>query len=331
MTGDPAAGALEMLAPYRSLLLAVSGGPDSVALMLLCAAWRARSAHAIAVATVDHGLRATSRSEAVQVGDWARALGFSHSLLTWEGEKPSSRIQERARSARYGLLAACAEQIGADAIVTAHHADDQAETILFRLTRGSGVTGLAGMSPISKFGRMALLRPLLSLTKAQLVEICERRRHAFFQDPSNADETYARARLRKLMPLLAAEGLDAAALRRLGARAARADEGLDFCAQEVRRRAMLESGVDFARFDASMLRNPPVELLQRIIAAEIDRLAPAAPLRLDRLERAARRLHDALSTGVAIRLTLAGLMLDCGLHHLILRPAPPRRPHRREA
>jgi len=118
--------ALDLLAPCRSLLLAVSGGPDSVALMLLCAGWRDRASHDIAVATVDHGLRPESRAEAERVGDWARALGFAQHLLTWTGDKPATRIQERARDARYRLLADCAQRIGADAIVTAHHADDQA-------------------------------------------------------------------------------------------------------------------------------------------------------------------------------------------------------------
>jgi tRNA(Ile)-lysidine synthase len=204
--------ALSLLAPHRRLLLAVSGGPDSVALMLLCAQWAERPAHEIAVATVDHGLRPESRAEAETVGHWAAAMGFAHRLLTWREEKPATRIQERARAARYALLSECAEQIGAEAVVTAHHADDQAETILFRLTRGSGVAGLAGMKPQARCGAALLLRPLLGVEKAELVALCDDSRHPYFSDPSNADEAYARARLRKLMPTLAAQGLDKPAL-----------------------------------------------------------------------------------------------------------------------
>ncbi len=156
--------------------------------MLLCAQWRERAGHDVAVATVDHGLRPDSHAEAEQVGGWARALRLPHYLLRWEGEKPATRIQERARMARYALLADCAARIGASAIVTAHHADDQAETILFRLTRGSGVSGLAGMAAHGRCAGVELLRPLLGLRKSALVEICEAARHPYISDPSNANE-----------------------------------------------------------------------------------------------------------------------------------------------
>lgn len=319
------ARALDLLAPHRGLLLAVSGGPDSVALMLLCAEWGERAGHDIAVATVDHGLRPESRAEAEQVGVWARALGFSHHLLTWTGEKPATRIQERARAARYALLADCAATIGAAAVVTAHHADDQAETILFRLTRGSGVSGLSGMSAVARSGAVALLRPLLGLPKATLLGVCAAAGQAYFTDPSNANDAYARARLRKLAPILSELGLDRAALLRLGARAARADSALDACAESLGRRARLETGPDLTRFEANIIREAPLELTQRILSAEIRRLAPEARLRLDRLERAALRLAEALHTGEKLRLTLAGLLLETSGEAVALRPAPPRR------
>jgi tRNA(Ile)-lysidine synthase len=323
------AHALDVLAPYPRLLLAVSGGPDSVALMLLCANWRERSAPDvapdIAVATVDHGLRPGSRAEAEQVGAWARRLGFAHHLLTWSGEKPTTRIQERARDARYSLLARCARETGAAAVVTAHHADDQAETILFRLTRGSGVAGLAGMAPVAGLDGTALLRPLLGWRKSALIEICAAAGHPYFTDPSNANDAFARARLRKLAPTLAEMGLDTDALLRLGARAARADAALDAGASDLRARALLETAPESARFDAGALRAAPLELLQRVIAAEIARLAPQAHIRLDRLERAAAALAAALCAGKTLRLTLGGLILESAPQFLTLRPAPRRR------
>jgi tRNA(Ile)-lysidine synthase len=319
------ARALALLEPYGSLLLAVSGGPDSVALMLLVAGWPERRGREIAVATVDHGLRPGSREEAEQVGVWARALGFAPHLLEWRGAKPATRIQERARAARYGLLADCARKIGARAVVTAHHADDQAETILFRLTRGSGVAGLAGMAPVGRLGDLALLRPLLCAPKADLVRLCEAAGQPYFRDPSNANEAYARARLRKLAPALSELGLDRTALLRLGERAARADAALAAGAQALGDRARLETGPDASAFDAAALREAPLELLQRLLAGEISRLLPAAPLRLDRLERAAARVEAALRDGGALRLTLAGLVIDACPERLALRLAPPRR------
>lgn len=331
MSEDGAREPLALLAPHPSLLLAVSGGPDSVALMLLCAQWRERAAHDVAVATVNHGLRTESRAEAEQVGSWARALGFEHHLLAWEGEKPATRIQERARDARYALLSQCASTIGAEALVTAHHADDQAETILFRLTRGSGVAGLAGMSPQSRLGDLALLRPLLNFRKTALVEICESAGHDYVRDPSNANEAYARARLRKLMPVLSAQGLDVDALLRLGERAARADAALQFCAESARARALVKCESGMTRFDAAALRDLPVELLQRLLADEIARLAPQAQLRLDRLERAARRLADALEGRAALRLTIAELLLESDSSGVTLQPAPARRAGPRES
>lgn len=317
--------ALALLEPYGSLLLAVSGGPDSLALMQLVAGWPERSRHDIAVATVDHGLRPEARAEAEQVGAWARALGFRHHLLEWTGRKPTTRVQERARAARYALLANCARDIGARAVVTAHHADDQAETVLFRLTRGSGVAGLAGMAPVGRLGDLALLRPLLGFTKSDLISRCMAAGQPYFNDPSNENDAYARARLRKLAPVLADLGLDRSALLRLAARAARADAALTDCADGLRRRALLEAVPGQSLFDAATLREAPPELLQRLLALEIARLAPAAPLRLDRLERATDRLSSALKNHDALRLTLAEVMMEVSPRGLILRPAPPRR------
>ena len=316
---------LALLCGHPSLLLAVSGGPDSVALMLLAAKWRERNAHDIAVATVDHGLREGSRAEAKQVGAWARALGFRHHLLTWSGEKPKTRIQERAREARYALLVGCAREIGARAIVTAHHANDQAETILFRLTRGSGVAGLAGMSAASPLGEVALLRPLLDWRKEELEEICRRARHPCLDDPSNANEDFTRVRLRRLRPLLAAQGLDDDALLRLGRRAAAADSALDHCVDIAVRRAIAERTENLSRFDAQALRELPLEILLRLLTREISRLAPAARPRFDRLERAAQRLAAALAARATLRITIAELAVEAREAFVTLRPAPPRR------
>jgi tRNA(Ile)-lysidine synthase len=130
-----------------ALVLAVSGGPDSTALMVLAARWceRLKSGPTLTAVTIDHGLRAESAREAAAVGRLAHQLGLVHRTLRWTGKKPSTGLQEAARTARYRLLAKAARETGATHILTAHTLDDQAETVLIRLTRGSGLTGLGGM------------------------------------------------------------------------------------------------------------------------------------------------------------------------------------------
>jgi len=318
--------ALAPLERFPSLLLAVSGGPDSTALMLLAAAWSRREQHKIEVATVDHGLRPGAREEAQSVGAAAQALGFAHHLLVWEGEKPDSRLQERARDARYALLAACARGMEPPgAIVTAHHAEDQAETILFRLTRGSGVAGLAGMAPESRVCDAPLLRPLLGASKAALIAICDAAGCAYIHDPSNDNPAFARVRLRGLAATLADQGLGAEALRRLGARAAAAEAALCFAAARLEAAALLTRDDDAAQLSAAVLRDAPPELVRRILAREILAFGEARSLRLDALERAAQRVAEALAARRALRLTLAGALIACRGDRILVSRAPPRR------
>ncbi|PNG25542.1 tRNA lysidine(34) synthetase TilS [Methylocella silvestris] len=316
--------AAELLRPWekaQKILLAVSGGPDSIALMLLASRWmRARAERGLAaprlhVGTVDHGLRAESRAEAEAVEAWAKAAGLPHEILTWDSGKPTTRIQERARAARYELLCACAARLGADMIATAHHADDQAETILFRLTRGSGPGGLAGMS--ERIFRLGLIhsRPLLSCDKATLVAYCKARRHDFIADPSNRNPAFARTRMRVLLNLLAEEGLDRAALLRLGRRAARAEEALAARARSVSEDVTLR-GAGGSVIDMAQLAREPQEILIRVVAAQIlEASARIGPLRLERLEGLAMSLMQACRDGRTYAATLGGaaLCLDASL------------------
>jgi tRNA(Ile)-lysidine synthase len=198
---DPAAFALAMqaFAPFEShpiIAVAVSGGPDSLALLLLIDRWtRERGGSAFAL-TVDHGLRPDSVPEAAQVGVWAKARGIPHAVLPWAGEKPRSGIQDAARQARYRLLAeACAER-GIPHLALAHHADDQAETVLFRRERGSGPAGLAGMAASRSLGAVRMIRPLLGWPKSALIETCEHFGQDFIEDPSNRSDRFARTDLR---------------------------------------------------------------------------------------------------------------------------------------
>jgi len=301
----------ELFRPWetaRSVLLAVSGGPDSVALMLLAAEWaHLRATPPLCVATVDHGLRKESRFEAEQVARWAAALALPHKILVWDGGGLKSRIQERARQARYELLFKYAAEIGADIVTTAHHADDQAETILFRLLRGSGLAGLSGMAEACARNGLVHSRPLLQCGKAELVALCEAKAHPFLNDPSNQNPAYARTRMRALSGFLAEQGLDRNALLRLGRRAARAEAAL--AAQAEIAHANVIARREPGRFSANFtwLANVPEEIFLRILAQEIKMLSDEEPiLRLARLEALTHALRHALYAGEAFAGTLGG-------------------------
>ncbi len=215
LTSAEATDMFRPLAEVDALVLAVSGGPDSVALMHFAASCaeaargRGMPFPRLAVATVDHGLRPGSRREAELVVAEAARLGLDALVLTWQGEKPMSRLQERARHHRYALLVDGARRLGASHLATAHTLDDQAETLLFRMARGSGPAGLAGMRRASMREGLHHVRPFLGVAKARLVAACRSNDWAYADDPSNQDPRFARTRLRALLPALAAEGLDA--------------------------------------------------------------------------------------------------------------------------
>src|SRR6185295_18419883 len=177
---------------------AVSGGPDSTALMVLAARWRQtlkQRVKLIAV-TVDHGLRPEAKREAEAVKRLARSLRIEHHTLRWTGPKPKTGIQEAARNARYRLLADVSRKAGRAPVLTAHTQDDQAETVLFRMMRGSGVAGLAGMRtgnlmpgqhPDHDGKKIELFRPLLDIPKSRLIATLKAAKIPYAEDPSNRD------------------------------------------------------------------------------------------------------------------------------------------------
>src|SRR6202171_6049200 len=200
-----------------AIVLAISGGPDSVALMWLAARWRralARGPRLIAV-TVDHGLRPEAAREARDVKRLARSLDLPHRTVRWTGAKPNTGLPAAAREARYRLLAQAARASGATHILTAHTRDDQAETLLMRMLRGSGIAGLAAMARESERDGVLLARPFLHVSKSQLIATLKKAKLDFADDPTNRDTSFTRPRLRTLMPVLAAEGGDVRNLARL--------------------------------------------------------------------------------------------------------------------
>lgn len=301
----------EVVSPQASgLVLAVSGGPDSMALLLLVAALRRQTLlPPIVVGTVDHGLRPGSAEETARVEAAANAQGLACRRLIWSGAKPARAMQEKAREARYGLLTALCTEIGADHLLTAHTGDDQAETVLFRLLRGSGWAGLAGMAPRTQRGGVTLARPLLGIVKARLVATCRAAGVLFCQDPANADTRFARARIRGVLPLLAAEGFDSAALVRLAGRVGRAENALQHAAGQAAQACRWRGDADSAgRLDAKLLVAMPRELTIRVLGQAVAEAGGAAR-RLDRLERLAERIAAAVHAGTGWRATLGGAIV----------------------
>jgi len=254
-------------APGQRIGIAVSGGPDSLALLILAAAARPGLVEA---ASVDHALRPESKAETEMVAGLCRHLGVPHVTLTanW-AEKPSTAIQERAREARYGLLADWVAERGLDALVTAHHADDQAETLVMRLNRGAGVRGLAGMraAATAPGGTIPLLRPLLGWRRAELEAICADAGLTPANDPSNADERYERVRMRTA--LSDADWLDGEAVARSAAHLAAADEAIEWAVQQEWDRAVTMGKAQFAYAPSGA----PAEIVRRIVARAVANLA----------------------------------------------------------
>ncbi|MGD9502654.1 MAG: tRNA lysidine(34) synthetase TilS [Methyloceanibacter sp.] len=281
-------GFFALLAPYAQVALAVSGGPDSLALMLLAMRWREECADGpkLSVLTVDHGLRAGARAEAEGVGRMASALGLDHAILTWEkAEAPAANLQERARVARYDLMAAFCHARGIPALVTAHTQDDQAETVLMRLKRGSGLDGLAAIPERGAWAGITILRPLLDVPKARLVATLDAAGLAYVTDPSNADPRFERARLRARSSALEAFGLTPEALALSARRLRRAREALDEAARDFLARHGAVSAAGYATVDRAALAAAPQEIALRALAQTIAAVGGGeAPVQLAKLE-----------------------------------------------
>jgi tRNA(Ile)-lysidine synthase len=334
--GEDEANALfDVLADLRGLILAVSGGPDSTALLVMAAGWakrvegRRKRAPKLVAVTIDHGLRNESRGEAAAVKKLARRLGVAHRTVRWRGKKPRTGLQAAARAARYRLLAEEATRTGFAHIVTAHTLDDQAETLLFRLARGSGLTGLSGMAPLSTLptnaGReISLLRPLLGIPKTRLIATLKARGVDYNDDPSNRDPRFARTRLRDLLPRLAAEGLDAKTLARLGSRMRRAEAAVEFAVGAARTALAPKPWRRHAPivFAARAFSDLPHEVGLRLLGRAIAHVGDEGPVELGKLEL----VYDSLRTTPPLtRRTLAGALISLRDGKLTIERAPPRR------
>jgi tRNA(Ile)-lysidine synthase len=297
-------GLLASLRPFSTLILAVSGGADSMAMLHLVARWSQLNparGRRILVATVDHGLREGSRAEALRVAQAAQAIGLEHALLSWEGAKPATGVQDAARVARYRLLGELAWRIGEakqTAIVTAHTEDDQAETLLMRLARGSGLDGLTGMSAsrlVEPAAACTLVRPLLATPGARLKATLQAKGIAWIEDPSNECDRFERVRLRKARAGLEAIGLSSDKVALSAKRLARARAALEAATSELAVQARLDvHGGIYASLDAHVFSRAPEELRLRLLSKLLVAFGGQdEPVRLAKLEALIGRLSVA--------------------------------------
>jgi tRNA(Ile)-lysidine synthase len=331
-----------------AIVLAVSGGPDSMALMWLAVRWRralGRGPRLFAV-TVDHGLRAESAAEAREVKLLARRLELPHRTMRWTGAKPKTGLPAAARAARYDLLAQAARVHGASHIFTAHTRDDQAETLLMRMMRGSGIAGLAAMARQSERDGLLLARPLLHVAKSQLVATLKKARLGFADDPTNRDLNFTRPRIRAVMPALAAEGGDARNLARLASRLARANAAVEVLVDGAERylalrdrearhsrvgaQAVDAQAFDAKAFDAEAFADMPEEIRLRLLLRAIERFGHEGPAELGKVEALLSALDGVAAENTAaqrprLKRTLAGALVSLVDGRIRVEPAPPRR------
>jgi tRNA(Ile)-lysidine synthase len=254
--------------------VAVSGGADSMALCLLVFAWAKTHNLSFMALTVDHGIRPAAQTEAKQVQQWLSDRDIPHQTLTATDVAPQSNLQAWARDVRYSLMEdwCAAHQVGA--LLLAHHLEDQAETLLLRLGRGSGVDGLSAMAtqvaPRFESGPWRV-RPLLDVPKARLLETLKHAGQDWIEDPTNQDTKYARNRLRRMSQSLAEIGLTPQRLAKTAKTMRRTKEALDDAARRLREQALRIDEVGYCLLSVPAFSRAPedvqLRLLGRLLAA----------------------------------------------------------------
>ncbi len=266
----------------KSIAVGVSGGADSMALVhLLRHQFPNKKLYAI---TIDHALRPDSEAEAISVTTYLQGLVDYHDILTWNGDKPKQGIQSAARTARFRLFTEALQNHDIGHICLAHHSDDQAETFLHRLAKGSGLDGLSSMKPLTTRQNIVIVRPLLDHSHVDLVKYCQDHDIKWIEDPSNQNETFARVRFRKSRSFLESEGLSNTRITRLCTRLDRTREALNFYTHQAFDAFVTidESG---ARIDKKA-QELPEDILLRIVIKTAKIINPNETLssRLERLE-----------------------------------------------
>ena len=294
----------------HDIAVAVSGGPDSMALCFALAEHYAdKTVHAL---TVDHGLRTESGDEAQQVaGQLQKFSNVQHHILSWQHEeKPQARIQEHARHARYDLMKGKMEDLGIIHLFLGHHMGDQAETFLFRLAKGSGLDGLACMHPVQPMDSgFVLCRPLLEFQKEELISFCNDRGVFYINDPSNESDDFARVRLRKSMSVLEEEGLSAKRLSVSASRFSRARSALEYFSSKAFEESVSVEDSNSLSFKYDILKQFPEEIILRVILKSMAQLQQGNVYGA-RMEKVEGLCHDLIYAKTFRKRTLGGVIFE---------------------
>lgn len=324
MTGQTAVAvdaALDRLAPDGALGAAVSGGGDSMALLVLAARWAKRRGCRVEAATVDHGLRPESATEAAAVAARCARLDVPHETLRVEDLRArSGNLSAAARETRMAHLGDWARRRGLAAVALGHTLDDQAETVLMRLARGSGAEGLSGMAPARALGGTLWLRPLLGVRRAALRGYLEGEGIGWTEDPTNEQPEYDRVKARRALAALAPLGIDAEGLARTAWHLRRQRRVLERAMNQLAEKARRWGGLGEARLDPEALAADESDTALRLVADTLVRISGS--IYRPRF-RALSALLDQVLSGADFATTLAGCAVrrESGGRVLIFREA----------
>ncbi|MEC7488117.1 MAG: tRNA lysidine(34) synthetase TilS [Pseudomonadota bacterium] len=301
---------MEAAAPFCSrdrVAVAVSGGPDSTALLLLLRGWTVTTGRSLIALTVNHDLRTDAAKEAEQVANWCKKIGIEHQILRWTGKKPETGLQAAARKARYRLMEHWCRENGVGDLCVGHTQNDQVETFLFRMSRGSGPDGLAAMPLVAFHGDIRIVRPLLTITRSRINATLDEAAQPSIEDPMNADRRYARTVIRHQVERLQKLGVslsDVAVAARLFGEVRTKNET---ATSDLYRRIVVLHSAGYADIDATEWRDANAEVASRLIAALIQKIGGGDYFpRRERLER----IVNALERDTDLTRTLGGCKIS---------------------
>ncbi|MDY6407570.1 MAG: tRNA lysidine(34) synthetase TilS [Pseudomonadota bacterium] len=297
------------LPSHTTIGVAVSGGADSLCLSYHLSKYAKKNDLVLKAVTVDHGLRSESETEARYVHDLAKSWGISHTTLLWTGEKPRTRVEEKARQKRYDLILKWCKKNGISHLFLAHHIGDQAETFWTRLARGSGLNGLSAMSDYTPFHDIYLCRPFLSLKKDILVADIKKQKINWCEDSMNEDEAYERVRWRHRQQILSDCGLTPDRIGLSCRRLHRAKEALDFYANRFYDTLADLSPTGFFTIQEQAFSTLPDEIKLRVISKIFSVLNPQkTPVSFESTEQWIDNYPKSATLGGCVLVRQSGLL-----------------------